>query len=276
MPEITDGEDDRDEVNELSIIATLYDTDNSEVSVFSDSSSSQANGSEADYLNYDSSDDSSSPSWSATSMVAKMSINDHDDNKIKSAVEMNKTEMEAFLGREIEDHQVGVARFEASIKIIENATAMEQQHRCQAYEQGVMDAIMKSGSKSFIATVQAKIPMIMFDSGAYRHIWGTDLINSGLIYDIQDMEIPEEVDTACGEITLTMEGKLKLRSIVFSGALNYNMGISLIAQGKLFGEDKWRITGANSIMTCEPPSHLGVDAFDADMCGTLSGFLATI
>ena len=118
MPEIIDGEDARDEVNELSIIATLYDTDNSEVSVFSDSSSSQANGSEADYLNYDSSDDSSSPSWSATSMVAKMSINDHDDNKIKSAVEMNKTEMEAFLGREIEDHQVGVARFEADRKSV--------------------------------------------------------------------------------------------------------------------------------------------------------------
>ena len=45
--------------------------------------------------------------------------------------------------------------------------------------------------------------MLMFDGGAFMHIWGTMLVGLDLLTDWQDLDTPLRVQTAKGTLTLT-------------------------------------------------------------------------
>ena len=44
--------------------------------------------------------------------------------------------------------------------------------------------------------------MLMFDGGAFMHIWGTMLVGLDLLTDWQDLDTPLRVQTAKGTLTL--------------------------------------------------------------------------
>ena len=138
------------------------------------------------------------------------------------------------------------------------------------YEKGIMAIVADAGNDKIMASITAGMPMILFDSGAFRHIWGTDLVHSGLVYNIVDLENPSNVGTACGDVTLYQEGTITLRDIEFTGAINKHMKISLISEGLLFVNGKWDIGGSDGIKSIKPPPSLGVDPFTAEMCGNLA------
>ena len=110
----------------------------------------------------------------------------------------------------------------------------------------------------------------MLDSGAYRHIWGTDLVRAGLVFDIEDLERPSEVDTASGTVTLRQEGSIKLRGMVFRGAINPHMKISLISEGVLYTDDGWEVLGKDGKKVCKPPTEMQQEPLVADTIGKLA------
>ena len=44
--------------------------------------------------------------------------------------------------------------------------------------------------------IEQQIPMLMFDGGAFMHIWGTMLVGLDLLTDWQDLDTPLRVQTA--------------------------------------------------------------------------------
>ena len=137
----------------------------------------------------------------------------------------------------------------------------DQKARCEQYENEIIDKLEKDGAKQILAAINTGVPTIMLDSGAFRHIAGTDLINSGIMYDITDLPQAEDVSTACGDVTLSQEGKINLRDITFTLALNKHMRISLLSEGQLFVQDKWEINGKDGEKECIPPR---VESFMAE------------
>ena len=158
-----------------------------------------------------------------------------------NASTMTRAELEQVLGRSIPIDQTGVARYEAAIVLIEAREArtaqqkasskqdeLLEQERCRQYEQGIMDSLEEAGGIKAMNAVTAGIPMIMLDSGTYRHIWGTDLLKCGLVQNITNLPKPEKVDTAAGEVTLKQTGTVQLRGITFKGVINRHMRMSRI------------------------------------------------
>ena len=127
-----------------------------------------------------------------------------------------------------------------------------------------------SRASTLANVVSMDYPMILFDSGTYKHVWGTDMVDAGLIFDTKELPIPEIVNTAAGVVTIKRYGKLRLRGMVFSGVINDMIQISMMSEGLLFVEDKWKITGEGGIKTCEPPAELNVALFRAEMHGHLA------
>ena len=146
----------------------------------------------------------------------------------------------------------------------------EERERCKKFEQTVAEALSVQGGDKMIAAVTSGIPMLMLDSGTYKHIWGTDMVNAGLVYDISALPIPEVVETAAGNITLKQCGKVLLRGIVFTGIVNNMMRLSLLSEGMLYTDEKWKITGEDGVKTCQPPNHFNIKPIKADMCGNLA------
>ena len=132
----------------------------------------------------------------------------------------------------------------------------DEKSRCEAYEHGIINTIQKQGASKLIAAVSSGIPTLLFDSGTYRHIWGTDMVKAGLVHNIQALAQPEVVETAAGQITLKQSGTVMLRNICFNGIINQFMRISLISTGELYVQNKWQVTGENWIITCQPPPEL--------------------
>ena len=88
---------------------------------------------------------------------------------------------------------------EAKIQISKPAEATEPAEvRCEEYEKSIMKTLEQEAKSSgnAVFSVAQGLPVIMFDSGAWRHIWGTDLVNSGMVYDVEDLKEPVDVDTA--------------------------------------------------------------------------------
>ena len=65
-------------------------------------------------------------------------------------------------------------------------------------------------------------------------------------------------------------GVVNLRGIEFTRVLNRYMKMSLISEGTLYVANDWVITGQDGIKTCEPPTALNIEPFQADMCGNLA------
>ena len=93
---------------------------------------------------------------------------------------------------------------------------------------------------NFFHRPRARLPMLMFDGGAFMHIWGTMLVDLDLLTDWQDLDTPLRVQTAKGTLTLTQLATLTLRGQAFSGAINPHMQLSLISEGMLFVEKNWK------------------------------------
>jgi hypothetical protein len=144
--------------------------------------------------------------------------------------------------------------------------------RCEEYEKSIMKTLEQEAKSSgnAVFSVAQGLPVIMFDSGAWRHIWGTDLVNSGMVYDVEDLKEPVDVDTAAGPITLEKLGTVQLRGIEFKGYLNPNMRISLISEGELFTNDGWVITGKDGSKIATPPTSLHDLPVFAEMVGKLA------
>ena len=146
----------------------------------------------------------------------------------------------------------------------------EEKERCQKFEQSIIDTLEQQGARNMIAAVSTGIPVLMFDSGTYKHILGTDMIDAGLVYDINALPVAEVVDTAAGRVTLKQSGKIQLRGIEFQGIINRMMRLSLLSEGLLFVKEDWKITGEDGVKMCQPATDLGIDTFKADMCGNLA------
>ena len=162
---------------------------------------------------------------------------------------------------------------EAKIQISKPAEDTEPAEvRCEEYEKSIMKTLEQEAKSSgnAVFSVAQGIPVIMFDSGAWRHIWGTDLVNSGMVYDVEDLKEPVDVDTAAGPITLEKLGTIQLRGIEFKGYLNPNMKISLISEGELFTNDGWEITGKDGGKIATPPTSLHDLPVFAEMVGKLA------
>ena len=61
--------------------------------------------------------------------------------------------------------------------------------------------------------------MLMFDAGAFMHIWGTMLVGLDLLTDWQDLDIPLKVQTAKGSLSLTKLATLGHSRAALSAAL---------------------------------------------------------
>ena len=84
----------------------------------------------------------------------------------------------------------------------------EERDRCRQYEKGIMQALENSGATDIIAAVTKGVPMIMLDSGTYKHIWGSDLIMSGIVKNIKSMANPEIVAQGLPTAKTTFAGRL--------------------------------------------------------------------
>ena len=78
------------------------------------------------------------------------------------------------------------------------------------------------------------IPLITFDGDSFKHIWGRDMQDSGLLFNYQDLSAPVKVDTAGGCITITHEADITLGGHTFTGATDPYMRLSLIPEGGLY------------------------------------------
>ena len=98
--------------------------------------------------------------------------------------------------------------------------------------------IIEETGKAYYSNINIKgkslvVPRIMFDNGACRHMWGTDLVEAGLVYNIREVE-PHRVDTASDQIALHQMGDIKVGNHeLMAGYLNPYMGLSLVSQGLL-------------------------------------------
>ena len=110
------------------------------------------------------------------------------------------------------------------------------------------------------------VPRIMFDNGACRHMWGTDLVEAGLVRNIREVE-PHRVDTASDQIALNQMGDIKMGNHeLMAGYLNPYMGLSLVSQGLLSKYEGWSFLEADGELQVNTP----VDEFEAEMHGPLA------
>ena len=118
-------------------------------------------------------------------------------------------------------------------------------------------------------TIQGKemvVPRLMFDNGACRHMWGRDMVESGLVHNIREVE-PHKVDTASHQIALSMMGDVSIGNhVLMAGYLNPYMGLSLVAQGLMSKHEGWAFDQQDGSMLVETP----IDEFEAEMHGALA------
>ena len=275
-PEVIDLVSPSTSPEQVTIISEILDA-------MSDSNSDSEASADSDSESSGTDSDSDSGSEQVSALAAGVQDLSSGITELKAAT-MSKADLEAVLGRTLDEEKVGVARLEASIKIIEaresrkdtqskprsDPVRLIEQERCRQYEQSLMQTLEENGGTKYINAVAVGVPMIMFDSGTYRHIWGTDLLKMGLVTDIQKLPKPEKVETAAGEVTLSKTGSVTLKGITFKGVINEHMRLSLISEGTLFVKDGWCITCEQGIKTIVPAPHLVVAPFNADMYGNLA------
>ena len=114
------------------------------------------------------------------------------------------------------------------------------------------------------------IPLVMFDGGSFNHIWGTDMQQTGLLFNYQELSAPVKVDTAGGCITITHEADLTLGGHTFTGAINPFMKLSLLSEGDLYVNLNWKFGSEGGRKLVTPPSDTGMPEFFADMMGVLA------
>ena len=66
-----------------------------------------------------------------------------------------------------------------------------------------MQSLQEAGPNHIMSALEQQIPMIMFDGGAFVNIWGTMLVDLGILTDWQELSEPLLVQTAKGNLTLT-------------------------------------------------------------------------
>ena len=73
---------------------------------------------------------------------------------------------------------------------------LQQRIRCRAYEETIMKVVRQQQQRPGDDRI---IPLIMFDGGSFKHIWGTDMQQTGLLFNYQELSAPVKVDTEhCG------------------------------------------------------------------------------
>jgi hypothetical protein len=107
--------------------------------------------------------------------------------------------------------------------------------RSRATDQEIMQILQSAGPNHIMNALEEHIPMIMFDGGAFMHIWGTMLVSLDILTDQQELKEPLRVQTAKGSLSLTTLATLTLRGNAFVGAINPHMQLSLISEGVIRG-----------------------------------------
>ena len=132
------------------------------------------------------------------------------------------------------------------------------------------DAMAKVGEVEtmIIAGVEERmtVPRLMFDDGTFNHMWGTDMVRAGMVYNIRDIPT-KHVGAAGGGMQLTQMGDVTLDGYDFLGGhINPHMGLSLLSEGKLSKYEGWGFQNMDGQLHVD--TNLG-DQFKAEMHGNL-------
>ena len=122
---------------------------------------------------------------------------------------------------------------------------------CRAYEETIMKVVRQKQHEQGDDRI---IPLIMFDGGSFKHIWGTDMQHTGLLINYQQLSAPVKVDTAGGCIPITHQADLALGGHTFTRAIHPYMKLSLLSEGDLYVNQGWKFDSEDGRKRVTPPT----------------------